>query len=45
MEMMNLSDTGIGGIKEAEVLIKGKVINYQGNTPQFAQGSTIVSLK
>lgn len=28
-----------------EVLIKGKVINYQGNTPQFAQGSTIVSLK
>ena len=24
VEMMNLSDTGIGGIKEAEVLIKGK---------------------
>lgn len=28
-----------------EVIVKGKVVNYQGNTPQFAQGSTIVSLK
>ncbi len=27
------------------VLIKGKVINYKGNTPQFAQGSTIVGIK
>lgn len=26
------------------VLIKGKVVNYKGNTPQFAQGSTIVTL-
>ena len=24
--------------------IKGKVINYKGNTPQYAQGSTIVKL-
>ncbi len=28
-----------------EVVIKGKVTNYQGNTPQYAQGSTIVDLK
>ena len=28
-----------------EVLIKGKVINYKGNTLQFAQGSTILSIK
>lgn len=28
-----------------EVVIKGKVVNYRGNTPQFAQGSTIVSIK
>ncbi len=28
-----------------EVVIKGKVVNYKGNTPQFAQGSTIVSMK
>ena len=27
-----------------KVVIKGKVINYQGNTPQYAQGSTIVKL-
>ena len=27
-----------------EVIIKGTVVNYKGNTPQFAQGSTIVSL-
>lgn len=26
------------------VTIKGKVINYKGNTPQYAQGSTIVKL-
>ncbi len=26
------------------VVIKGKVVNYKGNTPQFAQGSTIVSI-
>jgi DNA/RNA endonuclease YhcR with UshA esterase domain len=26
------------------VLIKGKVVNYKGNTPQFAQGSSIVTL-
>ncbi len=33
-------------IKEGmEVIIKGKVVNYQGNTPQYAQGSTIVSIK
>ncbi len=33
-------------IKEGmEVVIKGKVVNYKGNTPQFAQGSTIVSMK
>lgn len=33
-------------IKEGqEVVVKGKVINYKGNTLQFAQGSTIVSLK
>lgn len=33
-------------IKEGqEVVIKGKVVNYKGNTPQYAQGSTIVSLK
>ena len=28
-----------------EVVIKGKVVNYKGNTPQYAQGSTIVSIK
>lgn len=28
-----------------EVVVKGKVVNYQGNTPQFAQGSSIVSIK
>jgi len=28
-----------------EVIVKGKVVNYKGNTPQFAQGSTIVSIK
>lgn len=28
-----------------EVVVKGKVINYKGNTPQFAQGSSIVSIK
>ena len=27
-----------------KVVIKGKVVNYQGNTPQYAQGSTIVKL-
>jgi DNA/RNA endonuclease YhcR with UshA esterase domain len=27
------------------VLIKGKVVNYKGNTPQFAQGSIIVGVK
>lgn len=27
-----------------EVIIKGKVVNYKGNTPQYAQGSQIVSL-
>ena len=27
------------------VLIKGKVINYKGNTPQFAQGSIIEGVK
>lgn len=27
-----------------QVVIKGKVINYKGNTPQFAQGSTLVSI-
>jgi RPA family protein len=26
-----------------KVLIKGKVVNYKGSTPQYAQGSTIVS--
>lgn len=26
------------------VTIKGKVVNYKGNTPQYAQGSTIVKL-
>lgn len=28
-----------------EVIIKGNVVNYKGNTPQYAQGSTIVSIK
>ena len=28
-----------------EVIVKGKVVNYKGNTPQYAQGSTIVSIK
>ena len=33
-------------IKEGdEVIVYGKVVNYKGNTPQFAQGSTIVSIK
>jgi len=33
-------------IKEGdEVVVYGKVVNYKGNTPQFAQGSTIVSIK
>ena len=27
-----------------EVIVYGKVVNYKGNTPQFAQGSYIVSL-
>ena len=32
-------------IKKGDVVvIKGKVVNYKGNTPQFAQGSTIVSI-
>lgn len=32
-------------IKEGDkVLIKGKVTNYQGNTPQYAQGSSIVTI-
>jgi hypothetical protein len=32
-------------IKEGmKVIIKGKVVNYKGNTPQYAQGSTIVSI-
>ena len=26
------------------VIVKGKVVNYKGNTPQYAQGSTIVKL-
>jgi len=28
-----------------EVIVKGVVTNYKGNTPQYAQGSTIVSIK
>ena len=33
-------------IKEGqEVVIKGKVINYKGNTLQYAQGSTIESIE
>lgn len=28
-----------------EVIVKGKVVNYKGNTPQYAQGSTLVSIK
>ena len=28
-----------------EVIVKGIVTNYKGNTPQYAQGSTIVSIK
>ncbi len=32
-------------IKEGmKVVIKGKVVNYKGNTPQYAQGSTIISI-
>ena len=32
-------------IKEGmKVVIKGKVVNFRGNTPQYAQGSTIVSI-
>ncbi|MBR1547217.1 MAG: hypothetical protein IJ637_00620 [Prevotella sp.] len=27
-----------------KVIVKGKVVNYRGNTPQFAQGSTIVQI-
>ena len=27
-----------------KVVIKGKVVNYKGNTPQYAQGSSIVSI-
>lgn len=27
-----------------EVIVKGKLVNYKGNTPQFAQGSAIYSL-
>ena len=27
-----------------EVIVYGKVVNYKGNTPQFAQGSYITSL-
>ncbi|MDE6854807.1 MAG: hypothetical protein K2J38_07085, partial [Muribaculaceae bacterium] len=29
----------------AEVVVKGKLVNYKGNTPQFAQGSELVSYK
>ena len=33
-------------IKEGdEVIIKGKVVNFKGNTPQYDQGSIIVSIK
>lgn len=28
-----------------EVIVKGIVTNYKGNTPQYAQGSTLVSIK
>ena len=40
------SDPTALNIKEGdEVIVKGKVVNYKGNTPQYAQGSTIVSIK
>ena len=39
------SASGAKIIKVGDVVtIKGKVINYKGNTPQYAQGSTIVKL-
>jgi hypothetical protein len=39
------SDSGAKIIKVGDVVtIKGKVVNYKGNTPQYAQGSTIVKL-
>ena len=39
------SDAGAKIIKVGDaVTIKGKVVNYKGNTPQYAQGSTIVKL-
>lgn len=42
-EKFNKEGTTI--IKEGmKVVIKGKVVNYKGNTPQYAQGSTIVSI-
>lgn len=43
-QKFNAKDATI--IKEGdEVVVYGKVVNYKGNTPQFAQGSTIVSIK
>ena len=39
------SASGAKIIKVGDVVtIKGKVVNYKGNTPQYAQGSTIVKL-
>ena len=39
------SDAGAKIIQVGDtVTIKGKVVNYKGNTPQYAQGSTIVKL-
>ena len=39
------SAAGAKLIKVGDVVtIKGKVVNYKGNTPQYAQGSTIVKL-
>jgi hypothetical protein len=39
------SESGAKIIKVGDVVtIKGKVVNYKGNTPQYAQGSTIVKL-
>ena len=39
------SAAGAKIIKVGDVVtIKGKVVNYKGNTPQYAQGSTIVKL-
>ncbi len=29
----------------AEVVVKGKLINYKGNTPEFAQGNELISYK